>query len=196
MQLVNIKDIPSRPHRNSLTAKELRERLFRKSRPQARKLEILDGDQYSNDMGVLWAAYKAGSFSMPTMLSQEDFVKLIEESFKEFQHLWVIDDDNNAFSSKRGPVSLVGANSVNLIVEPKFLFFKWASKRNALRSVVAFLNMIRNSKKTGIALIRTTRDKMTLPDHLKRYDMLYFVGKSADNEYLYTVRGRGTEIKE
>ena len=196
MQLVNIKDIPGRPHRNSLTAKELRERLFRKSRPQARRLEILDGDQYSKDMGVLWAAYKAGSFNMPTMLSQEDFVKLIEESFKEFQHLWVIDDDNNAFSSKRGPVALVGANSANLIVEPKFLFFKWASKRNALRSVVAFLNMIRNSKKTGVALIRTTRDKMTLPDHLKRYDMLYFVGKSAENEYLYTVRGRGTEIKE
>jgi hypothetical protein len=196
MQLVNLKDIPGRHPRNSLTAKELRERLFKKSRPQARRLEILDGDQYSKDMGVLWAAYKAGSFSMPTLLSQEDFVKLIEESFKEFQHMWVIDDDNNAFSSKRGPVALVGANSVNLIVEPKFLFFKWASKRNALRSVVAFLNMIRNSKKTGIALVRTTKDKMTLPDHLKKYDMLYFIGKSAENEYLYTVRGRGTEIKE
>lgn len=196
MQLVNLKDIPGRHGRNNLTAKELRERLFKKSRPQARRLEILDGDQYSKDMGVLWAAYKAGSFSMPPLLTQEDFVKLIEESFKEFQHMWVIDDDNNAFSSRRGPVALVGANSVNLIVEPKFLFFKWASKRNILRSVIAFLNMIRNSKKTGIALVRTTKDKMTLPDHLKKYDMLYFIGKSAENEYLYTVRGRGTEIKE
>jgi hypothetical protein len=32
-----------------------------------------------------------------------------------------------------------------------------------------------------------------LPDHLKRYDILYFVGKAADNEYLYSIRGRGSD---
>ena len=44
-------------------AKLRRERLFRKTRPMVRRLEIMDGEAYTRDIGVLWAAYKAGSFA-------------------------------------------------------------------------------------------------------------------------------------
>lgn len=194
MQLAVVEKIPGRRDRTSLTPKVLRERLFKRSRPQARRLEILDGESYSKDLGVLWAAYKAGSFKFPEDLTQEDFVVQIEEVMKSYQHSWVIDDENKAFSSGRGPVALVGANTIGLIVEPRIMFFRWASKRNVLRASIAYLNMIRHSKKTGIVLVRTEKNRMVLPDHLKRYDMLYFIGKADDNEYLYSIRGRGSDL--
>ena len=193
MQLAKLKSLPSRQPGNSLTPKALRERLFRKSRPEARRLEILDGETYSRDLSVLWAAYKAGSFKLKAALTQEEFVIQIEQIMTSYQHSWVIDDDNKSFSSGRGPVALIGANIIGLIIEPRALFFKWASRRNILRASIAYLNMIRHSKKTGIVLVRTERNHMTLPDHLKRYDMLYFIGKSAENEYLFSVRGRGSD---
>lgn len=193
MQLVKSEELPGRPTRTPVTPKELRERLFRKSRPQARRLEILDGESYSKDLAILWAAYKAGSFPLAEGLSQEEFVDRIEQSMKRYQHSWLIDDDNRAFGSGRGPVALVGANTIGLIVEPNALFFKWATKRNMIRVSVAFLNMIRHSKKTGIVIVRTEKTRVALPNHLKRYDMLYYVGKAADNEHLYSLRGRGSD---
>lgn len=193
MQLVNATAISSRQRGTAVTPKELRERLFKRSRPEARRLEILDGEAYSKDLGILWAAYKAGSFKYPDELTQEEFVLQIEESMKRYQHSWLLYDDSKAFSSGRGPVALIGANTLGLIVEPVCVFFKWATPRNKLRVSVAFLNMIRHSKKTGIVLVRTEKSKMTLPDHLKRYDMLYYVGKTGENDYLYSVRGRGSD---
>lgn len=172
-----------------LTHKGRRERLFRSGRPVIRRLEILDGDQYSKDMGVLWAAYKAGSFPIEAGMSQEQFVRAIEES--PYQQTWIIDDKNKSFSSGHGPVALAGTNAAGMIVEVRGVFFKWASRRNILRSSVAFITMIRGSKKTGIVLVRTPKQKMTLPDHLKQYDLLYYMGQSDENESLYSVRGRG-----
>jgi len=40
-------------------------------------------------------------------------------------------------------------------------------------------------------LVRTQKDKMNLPDHLKGYDLLFYLGQSGENEYLYSARGRG-----
>lgn len=158
-----------------------------------RRLEILDGEAYSKDLSVLWAAYKAGSFHLEAGLPQEDFVENIEQSMKNYQHSWLVDDDSSAFASKRGPVALIGANTLGLIVEPTVVFFKWATRRNMIRVSVAYLNMIRHSKKTGVVIVRTEKSKMVLPDHLKRYDMLFFVGKASESEYLYSVRGRGSD---
>jgi hypothetical protein len=193
MQLAVVEKVSGRLSRAALTPKALRDRLFRKSRPEARRFEILDGESYSKDLGVLWAAYKAGSFKIKEGLTQEEFVVQIEEIMKAYQHTWIMDDENRAFSSGRGPVALIGANTIGLIVEPRALFFKWSSARNILRSSIAYLNMIRHSSKTGIVLVRTEKTRMSLPDHLKRYDMLYYLGKSAENEYLYSVRGRGSD---
>jgi hypothetical protein len=174
-----------------LNAKERRERLFKNSRPVIRRLEILDGESYSKDMSVLWAAYKAGSFSIPPGMTQEQFVAAIEQGLSDYQQSWIIDDKSKSFAAGHGQIALVGTNTTGMMVEVRPLFFKWASKRNILRASVAFLNMLRHSKKTGIVLVRTQKEKMTLPDHLKQYDLLYFLGQSDESEYLYSVRGRG-----
>lgn len=152
----------------------------------------MDGDQYSADMGVLWAAYKAGSFAMPKDMTQEDFVKAMEAYFANFANIWVVDDRNPSFAKAQGQVGLVMTNSVDLIVEAKFGFFKWASKRNILRGTAAFLNMVRNSTKTGICMVRTSETKRVLPDHLEGYGLLFYIGKVSPTEYLYSIRGRAS----
>src|SRR5262245_35189377 len=80
-----------------VTPKERRDILFKRGRPNVRPLE-------PTDMGVLWAAYKAGSFALPPDMSQDDFVAAIEGYFSSFGAVWVIDDDNHNFSKKRGQV--------------------------------------------------------------------------------------------
>jgi len=152
----------------------------------------MDGGQYSSDMGVLWAAYKAGSFAMPPGLSQEAFVKAMEDYFSNFAQVWVVDDRNTAFSKSQGQVGLVLTNSIDLIVEAKFGFFKWASKRNILRGTAAFLNMVRNKQETGVCMVRTTDARRVLPDHLQNYGLLFYVGRVSPTEHLYTLRGRAS----
>lgn len=175
-----------------MTPKERKDLIFRKSRPLARRLEIMEGEHYSKDVGILWAAYQAGSFSLPEGLTQDQFMGEIDKTMNGFHSLWVIDDDSKAYSSGRGPVAIVGANSSGLIVEPKFMFFKWANCRNVIKSIVAFINMIKSSLRTGIVLVRTDRKNKSIADHMKKYDLLFFIGKSSENEYLYTIRGRGS----
>lgn len=175
-----------------MTPKERKERIFKKSRPNVRRMEILDGEQYSTDFRILWAAYKAGSFRMPE-LSQAEFIKLMESELGKFEKVWVVDDGNKAFRDGKGPVALVGTNSMGLVIEPSITFFKWATKRNILRCSVAFINMLKYSTKTGICMVRCPRELRKLPDHLKGYDMLHYIGKAADNEYLYSVRGRASD---
>lgn len=174
-----------------MTPKEKRDRLF-KDRPMVRRLEILDGEAYSADMGVLWAAYKAQSFSLPKDLDQESFVKAIEAFFANFAQVWIVDDRNHSFSKQRGAVGLVMTNTNDLLIEAKFGFFKWATKRNILRASAAFLNMVKHSTKTGVCLVRTSKDKRTLPDHLNKYELLFYVGKISADEFLYCLRGRGS----
>src|SRR5262245_39793762 len=169
-----------------MNAKERRERLFKNGRPLVRELHLMNGEGYSKDMGILWAAYKAGSFDLPQDLEQEKFAEAMSGYLSGFQKTWVVDDKNSGFKSGSGPVALVVGNAIGLVVETQFGFFKWASARNILRSTVSFLNMIKNSSKTGVCLVRAPREKRLLPDHLKDYEMLYYIGRTADNEYLYS----------
>lgn len=175
-----------------MTPRERRERLLKKDKPFVRSLEILDGESYSSDMRVLWAAYKAGTFNLGEV-SQEDFVKIMEAEFSGFQKVFIVDDNNKAYGKGRGPVAIIGAKISGLAITPKAVFFKWATKRNILRSSVSFLNMIKHSSKTGVCFVSVLKGNRVLPDHLKDYDMLYYIGKTSENEYLYSVRGRGSD---
>ena len=175
-----------------MTPKERRDRLFKKGKPLARKLVILNGEGYSKDVGILWAAYKAGSFEFPEGMTQEDFVAAVSGLIDQYGQAWIMDDVNISFSDKRGQVCIVFATIVGLLVEARFGFFRWATKRNILRVTASFLNMIKNSSKTGICIVRTDKDRRNLCDHLKQYDLLYYIGRSAENEYLYSIRGRGS----
>jgi hypothetical protein len=175
-----------------VTAKELRDRLFKKGRPRFRKAELVSQDGYGKDMKILWAAYKAGSFEAPKDMTQELFADWVMEQAKVFRELWIGEDRSIAFQGGIGPVVLVGMNQENLLVNAVGQSFKWATKRNILRLSVAFLHMVTLSKKTGVCMVKADSKSQKLADHMKDYRLLFYVGKTGNNEYLYAVRGRGS----
>jgi hypothetical protein len=174
--------------------REKRDRLFRKSKPFFRKADLINLDgTYGADMGILWAAYKAGSFKAPDGMTQEQFAEWVIGTARRFTTLWLGEDDNKAFKSGRGAVAIVGTNQEGLLVTAEGQPFKWAGKRNVLRLVVAFLHMITKSKKTGICMVKGDDITMPILDHMKDYGLLYYIGKTNPSEYLYSVRGRGSD---
>lgn len=172
------------------TAKDRRNALFGKHRPVVRRLEILDGEQYSRDMAVLWAAYIAGSFKWPSGLSQEDFVSSVEQMLGMFSQVWIVDDHSTAFGNGRGPISLIGTKAEGLAITAEGLPFKWATKRQIMKQAVAFLQMLRKSSKVGVCFIKATPQTFNLMKHLHNYDVAHYVGKIANDAFLFAIRGR------
>lgn len=178
-----------------MTSRERRDRLFRNSRPTVRRLEIMDGEGYGRDIGVLWAAYQAGSFhDMPAALDQEAFLTSIEALQEQHDQVWVIDDINAAYGSKLGPVALCCTSANGLAITVAGTAFKWATKRNRFRAAASFLNMIRHSKKTGVALVRGGKASLAFLRPMRKLDLLHYVGKIDSDAYLFSMRGRGSEV--
>lgn len=175
-----------------MTAKERRDRLFKKGRPRFRKAELMAQDGYGKDMPILWAAYKAGSFVAPPEMTQETFAEWILAQARNFKDLLVGEDRSRSYKGEYGPVVVVGVNQANLLVEAVGQSFKWATKRNILRLSVAFLHMITLSKKTGVCMVKTDGRSQKLADHMKDYRLLFYIGKTGADEHLYAVRGRGS----
>jgi hypothetical protein len=177
-----------------ISPKERRERLFKKHRPVAKKLEIMDGENYSKDVAYLWAAYKAGSFKdLPDEITQEQFAERIEQLHKMFDAVWLIEDINPAYNGGIGPVAMACTKSMGLVVNVEGVGFKWAKRRNLVRSAASFLQMIRSSLKTGIVMVKGNKEQVPFLKSLKRYDLLFYLGQPAKGEYLFSVRGRGSE---
>lgn len=143
-------------------------------------------------MPILWAAYKAGSFDAPPEMTQEVFAEWVIDHSRAFKDLFVGEDKSKAFQGGLGPVVVVGVNQQNLLVEVVGQAFKWATKRNILRLSVSFLHMITLSKKTGVCMVKTDGRSQKLADHMKDYRLLFYIGKTGQDEYLYGVRGRGS----
>lgn len=174
--------------------RERRERLFKKSKPHFRKADLLNLDgSYGADMGILWAAYKAGSFQAPHGMDQAEFAEWVVSTARRFTTLWIGEDESKAFKSGRGAVGVVGTSHDDLLVTIEGQPLKWATKRNVLRLSVGFLHMITKSTKTGVCMVKGTKESMSLLDHLKEYGLLFYIGKTAPDEYLYSVRGRGSD---
>jgi len=172
------------------TPAEQRATLFRCSRPLVRKFVIKEGDAYTKDIGVLWAAYKAGSFAeLPDDLDEAGFLLAIEEMQKAKGQVWMIDDFNPAYKDKRGPVAMACTSSEELVVMAEGCAFKWATKRNVLRCSTAFLHMIRRLRGTGICMVKCNKATTTLMKHLEKYRILHYVGRTAQDSYLYAARG-------
>jgi hypothetical protein len=177
-----------------VTPKERRDKIFSKSKPFFRKADLLNLDgTYGADMGILWAAYKAGSFAVQEGMTQEQFAEWVIAQARRFTTLWVAEDDSRAFKSGRGAVGIVGTNQEGLLVTAEGQPFKWARKRNVLRLTVGFLHMITKSKKTGICMVKGDVASMPILDHMKEYGLLYYIGKTNPSEFLYSVRGRGSD---
>lgn len=177
-----------------MSPKEKRALLFKKTRPHFRKADLLNLDgSYGEDMKILWAAYKAGSFKAPKDMDSNQFAEWILIQARAFQTLWIGEDESKAFKAGRGAVAVVGMNAQGMLITLEAQPFKWATRRNVLRSSVAFLHMITMSNKTGVVMVKGDDKTRALLDHLGDYKLLFYVGKTNPSEYLYSVRGRGSD---
>ena len=126
-------------------------------------------------------------------MDENEFIAEIEALQKVHDQVWIIDDFNAAYKDQRGPVALACTKAFDLVINAEGCVFKWANKRNLLRCAAAFLNMVRHSNKTGICMVKGSRELLPLLRRLAAYELLFYVGKSSQTEYLFSVRGRGSD---
>lgn len=174
--------------------KELRDRLFKTSRPNIREMALVDQQGYTRDMGVLWGAYQQGSFGEATE-SQEDFAAHVMTEINEHQKKWMIEDSNSKFGDGYGPVGMVYAQYNGWELEPKLEIFQWASPRNVLRAAVSFFQMMRYDKSVGIVNVHSLKKDKNLFSHVSKYGVLKYAAKIPDGDergdkYIYYIRGR------
>jgi hypothetical protein len=160
----------SRSIPSSFSPLSRREKLFRKSRPLIRQYE-------GKDNGVLWAAYQNGSLDLRDGLTQEEFIPAVAKRFGHFPLVWVVEDETKAFKAGRGQVAIIGIKTDGWVFEPVVHFFKWATKRNILRSAVAFFQMVRHQKDVGCCLVRTIKKDFHFMKHMEKYGVLYLRGR-------------------
>jgi len=182
-----------------MTPKNKRDSLFRNSRPNIRPLEIYDGDEYHNDLKVMWVSYQKNPFEgMPEGLSQEGFAEWAV-NFKRTFELIVSEDYNNSYKDGYGIIAVGKVENNGWKYEPHVQFLSWATKKNKLRTVVSFLQWIRYSRKVGCCVLHVLSQYKNLYDHVVKYGVLHYVGKIVNGDergdvYLYSVRGKKNVI--
>lgn len=176
-----------------MTPKEKRDLLFKGGRPVFRSLETMDGDQYHKDIAICWLAHKKTPFYSISSDDQDGFASELVNLANNCEVL-VAEDRNTHYSSGSGPTGVVWIISDGWKVEPHCVFFPWATTRNKLRAVVAFLQMARY-RKIGACVIYALEDSKALFDTVVKYGVLRHVGKipggdPRGDEYMYSVRGK------
>jgi hypothetical protein len=173
-----------------MTPKQRRD-LVLKNRPHIRPIDLNN----PKDIGIAWADYKKGGWLLPEGLDNEQFIKQFHHVISIFDSVWFAEDDNKAFSSGRGPVSLIVGKTDGWRVEPHVHHFGWASKRNRLRTLVSLFQMLRHDKNVGVCVVFAEQDTKAFFDKLERYKVLFpsgFVpnGLPTGNSYIYSVKGK------
>lgn len=92
----------------------------------------------SGDHKYLWAAYRLGNLDAVTEdiegMSQADFTAFVGLAF----------GDAKVFVARRGgemsPVGIMLAADIGDWIEPKALWFSWATPRNIIESMVSFIH--------------------------------------------------------
>ena len=180
--------------------KEKRDRLL-KNRPKIRLLGIKEGESYHTDLGILWTAHKKEPFLwLDKNLNQTQFVEAIE-NINQNEQLLMIEDLNDKYKNKTGPVSLVTVTTRdNWKFEPHSQFFPWATPKNKLRVSVAFFQWIRYQKTVGVCVVYSLEDSVKLFDKCCEYGVLHKIGNIPNgspmgNEIVYSVKGKNERSK-
>lgn len=175
--------------------KAARDRLFKYGRPNIRPLDIIEDGGIGKDMAILWAAYRKGSMPDWGELTQEQFTDKVLELISEQYSVWIAEDKNYHYPNGYGPVGLIAAHFNGWIMEPHFMPFSWATKRNRLKVNVAFMQMARYEKGIGIITVNSKEENKDFFFHLwKKYRVIYYVGfikKGNFGEDNYLFYGRG-----
>ncbi len=178
-----------------MTPKEKRDKLFRKSRPKIRPLQIFDGNEYHRDMKILYIAYQKEPFyAQGPGLDQIEFAKKIEQLSQE-REILIMEDESSAYPSGFGPIAFWTYKEDGWKYEPHAQYFHWATPRNKLRATVAAVQWLRYSRKVGVCVLYALKDSKSLMDHVAKYGVLQYVGMiiggdKRGNEYLYSIRGK------
>ena len=161
------------------TPKEARAKLFEQSRPEIRPLvAINENGEMGHDMAVLWAAYRMGSFPVFGETDQNGFTQLMANYLSRYAFAWVVDDRNGKYPSGFGPIGLIVARYDGWGLEPHFNPFSWSTPRNRLRTVIAYLQMMRYEKSVGIVNVNSGDDHAAIFRKIaKTYGILYYIGK-------------------
>ena len=175
--------------------KERRDRLFKTSRPNIRKMTLVDQQGYSPDMNILWGAYKLGSFEIEEGVEQDEFAELMTHEIQPYTKKWIVEDDNSKFNSGYGPIGMIVAVYNGWELEPHLEVFSWATKRNILRLTVSFFQMMRYDKEVGIVNVYSLKETTGLFNHIQKYGVLKYAAKIPDGDvggdrYIYYIRGR------
>jgi hypothetical protein len=138
--------------------------------PHIMPMELGDTTAYGRDMKILWAAFK---LEFPGHdLSQEEFAQTRIERFALYDSLWMVEDRNDAFPGQRGAVGMFLVKSDGFIIQPQFKPFKWATRRNVVRSVMAFLNWVRFSRDVGLCVFPATVEAKPMLWRMRDYGIL------------------------
>jgi len=118
--------------------------------------------------------------------------------FGAFDLLWIIEDDTKRLKAGRGQIGLVGIRTDGWTYEPTAFFFKWATPKNILRSLVGFFQMIRYQKDVGVCVVKTTDFKLLA--RLKSYGVLFLRGKIPSGDrtgdlFIFSIQGKKEEHK-
>lgn len=185
-----------------MTPKQKRDRLFRISRPHFRPASLIEEGQYGYDMGLLWAAYKVGSFPLIERqdLKEGEFADFIVGVAQGLSSALMVEDDCPRYKSGRGPVAFIGVRTDGWRVEPHVDYFRWASKRAMLRTTVAFFQMARYSKDVGTCVVNSLKETENIFLRAVDYGVLHPVGRIPKGSprgdvYLFSVSGK-KEIRE
>lgn len=175
--------------------KSSRARLFGASKPTIRAARLFTESGYGEDMGILWAAYKVGSFPLVDNqdMSPDDFGRFI--AGLPIADAVIVEDSNNHYTTGRGPIAFIGVQSDGWRHEPHVDYFAWASKRNMLRTTVAFLQFMRYNKHVGVCVIRCLAPHVNLFKRAAKYVTLNYLGRIVNgtprgDEYMFTVAGK------
>jgi len=170
------KSTPAKPSKStkSPSPTKLRRDRILKDRARIRPMETGNEAGYGKDMGILWAAYVAGGLDFPEGLSQEEFVDALLHHLSIFDSLFIAEDKSTAYESGRGPVAIWGVKTDAALIKPEVMFFKWASKRNILRVMVSFFQMVRYSKDVGVCVFIATKASRNMYMKMRDYGLPMF----------------------
>ncbi len=172
-----------------------RERVLKRDEPRVRPLE-------QGDAWVLWAAYDLGSFpALPKGLKPGELFERLQAWVQRHSSVVVIEANHKYFKAKRGPVAMVTIDNFGWQIEPQIDFFFWATKRQRLAAVVAFLHMVRWSKDVGCCVVRVADKDVGFCEHLYKYDLLRPLGKLPNarddgSEHVFYLKGRRERRQE
>lgn len=172
--------------------KEKRDRLFKSGRPLIRPLVVREGAGYSKDVGILWVAHQHNPF-YGFEKDKETFLDQLE-TFSDRVSFYMIEDKNTEFK-EQGPIGFLYVYNNDWEIEPHVIYFPWATTRNKLKGLVAFLQMVRYSRAIGVCVIHARRDFVPLLDKAKEYGVVHYVGRILNgygegDKFIYSVKGK------